>query len=164
MCKIWTNYLLRKPLKSCPKSNISPNLVTLPLINRWAERQQKKEQFFSFTYVPTLGRFCRNGVGRFCRNGVGRYKSMQVHWIGWSNSKIDTICTCDSMKWVMLHPYFVVYAVHHSTKCSDALMRYLLSEVQLNLKQNVKETILGINSAFVIGRTHQHILRRMQKE
>ena len=29
MWKIWANYLLGKALKSCPKSNKSPNLVTL---------------------------------------------------------------------------------------------------------------------------------------
>ena len=30
MEKIWANYLLPKVLKSCPKSNKLPNLVTLP--------------------------------------------------------------------------------------------------------------------------------------
>ena len=29
MCEIWVNSLLPKALKSCPKSNKSPNLVTL---------------------------------------------------------------------------------------------------------------------------------------
>ena len=29
MWKIWANYFLSKALKSCPKSNKSPNLVTL---------------------------------------------------------------------------------------------------------------------------------------
>ena len=29
MCEIWTNFLLPKALKNCPKSNKSPNLVTL---------------------------------------------------------------------------------------------------------------------------------------
>ena len=29
MCEIWANYLLPKALKTCPKSNKSPNLVTL---------------------------------------------------------------------------------------------------------------------------------------
>ena len=29
MREIWANYLLPKVLKSCPKSNKSPNLVTL---------------------------------------------------------------------------------------------------------------------------------------
>ena len=29
MCKIWANELLPKALKRCPKSNKSPNLVTL---------------------------------------------------------------------------------------------------------------------------------------
>ena len=29
MCEIWANVLLTKALKSCPKSNKSPNLVTL---------------------------------------------------------------------------------------------------------------------------------------
>ena len=31
MCDIWANWLLPKVLKSCPKSNKSPNLVTLPV-------------------------------------------------------------------------------------------------------------------------------------
>ena len=35
MCEIWANQLLPKALKSCPKSNKSPNLVTL------AERLKK---------------------------------------------------------------------------------------------------------------------------
>ena len=30
MCKIWACQLLPKALKSCPKSNKSPNLVTVP--------------------------------------------------------------------------------------------------------------------------------------
>ena len=31
MSEIWTNLLLPKALKSCPKSNKSPNLVTLDM-------------------------------------------------------------------------------------------------------------------------------------
>ena len=29
MWEIWANYMLPKALKTCPKSNIAPNLVTL---------------------------------------------------------------------------------------------------------------------------------------
>ena len=34
MSEIWTNLLLPKALKSCPKSNKSPNLVTLDM-SKW---------------------------------------------------------------------------------------------------------------------------------
>ena len=35
MYEIWANKLLPKALKSCPKSNKSPNLVTLVAVNNW---------------------------------------------------------------------------------------------------------------------------------
>ena len=42
MREIWTNELLPKALKSCPKSNKSPNLVTL-LMFRQCSTQQNEE-------------------------------------------------------------------------------------------------------------------------
>ena len=37
--EIWPNYLLPKAIKSCPKSNKSPNPVTLPVREDESERE-----------------------------------------------------------------------------------------------------------------------------
>ena len=46
MCEIWANYLLPKALKSCPKSNKLPNLVTLfASVNSGANERKARRRF-----------------------------------------------------------------------------------------------------------------------
>ena len=58
MWEIWANQLLPKALKSGPKSNKSPNLVTL-IMSKWATPNSLLQTGLCTNYVPK----CRSKKG-----------------------------------------------------------------------------------------------------
>ena len=57
MWDIWAKLLLLKGLKSCPKSNKSPNLVTLIVINKKLNRFSCKNEPLPTTNLGNLSYF-----------------------------------------------------------------------------------------------------------
>ena len=97
MWEIWANKLLPKALKSCPKSNKSPNLVTLPPWHLQFDCNDVRLQRIS-TYIIVTMKFSRDWIqfveprpqclkqqlfqlNHSCTQRLGKTKILKYFWI-----------------------------------------------------------------------------------